>query len=117
LKLTNEKSEIMNEDSVSRELKRIEEYISNDFLPIFFSGFKKMDYIFSKKRHHKTYFEYKNIQYVIEILAFNDGYEGYLYILDGVGAEMVFSKKGKLEEFFLAINKNMKEYRLSNLYK
>lgn len=107
----------MNDDNVSRELKIIEEYISNYFLPNFFSEFKKMNYVFSKKRHHKIYFEYKNIQYVIEILAFNNGYEGYLCILDEVWAEVVFSNKGNLKEFFLAINKNMKEYRLSKLYK
>jgi hypothetical protein len=100
-----------------QERKQIEKYILNDFLPYFFSGFKEKDNNYSKNRHHKTYFEYQGIQYIIEVLTYGDGYGGFLNILNQVGSEIDFSKKGSLEEFFLFANKRMKQYKLSKLYK
>jgi hypothetical protein len=100
-----------------QERKRIEQYIDNDFLPKFFDGFEVLEYKFSKNSHYRKYFEYQEIEYLIEILRYGDNYEGYLCILDEVGAEMVFSNKGSLEEFFLIANKSMKQYKLSKLYK
>jgi hypothetical protein len=42
-----------------QERKQIEEYILNDFIPNYFSGFKEIDSNFSKNGHHKTFFKYQ----------------------------------------------------------